>query len=146
VGKPSQQLKSPHTAPEPSGPVSFQGLLDSKTTHTGQAQVKSNTITERSEPGSSGSDLLFFNSELTRGGCRRRCRDMSGLSLCLCGESVHPGDVGSIRCQRTGCETTWVSTCVNCTGSRLNQQLSIIFAALGMRIQGLDIGLVRRAH
>ena len=113
----------PITAPELSGLSGFvspqlQVPVDSETTHAGQVQINSNPITptiERSEPELSGSDLLFFDSELTRMGCRQRCRDMSGLSLCLCGESVQPSDVGSIRCQRTGCETTWVSNGVDFT-------------------------------
>ena len=71
-------------------------------------------------PKPSGSDILFFDSAPTRVGHKRRCRDMTGLSLCLCGESVQPGDVGSIRCQRAGCETIWVSNCVDFATSRLN--------------------------
>ena len=60
-------------------------------------------------PEPSGSDVSFFDSEPTRMGSRQRCRDTGGLSLCLCGESVQSGDVGSIRCQSAGCETIWVS-------------------------------------
>jgi hypothetical protein len=33
-------------------------------------------------------DLLFFESEPTCTGRRQKCRDMSGLSQCLCGETV----------------------------------------------------------
>jgi hypothetical protein len=123
-------------------------LLDSETTHMGQAQIQSNPVAERSEPESSGSiplDILFLDSEPTRVGRRRRCRDMSGLSLCLCGESVQPGEIGSIQCQRAGCETIWVSKYVDFACPRLNL-LSIIFGVLGMRIQDQDIGLVRCAH
>ena len=47
-------------------------------------------------PEPSGSDAVFFDTELTHMGCRQRCRDMSGLSQCLCGERVEPDDVGSI--------------------------------------------------
>ena len=82
---------------------------------------------------------------LTRVGRRRRCRDMSGLSLCLCRESVQPCNVASIRCQRTGCETIWVSPCVAFAGPRPNC-LSIIFGVSGMRTQDQDTGLVRHAH
>lgn len=86
--------------PEPSysSSVSLQVLLDSKTTHMGEAQIKSNCITKQSEPESlaSSSDPLFFDSKLTHVGCRQRFRDMSGLSLCLCGVRVQPGDIGSI--------------------------------------------------
>jgi hypothetical protein len=52
---------------------------------------------------------FLLTSEPTRAGRKWKCRDMSGLSLCLCGVSVQPDSVGSIRCQRTGCETVWVS-------------------------------------
>lgn len=45
----------------------------------------------------------------TRTGRSLKRRDMSGLSLCLCGEAAVPGDARSIRCQRAGCETVWVS-------------------------------------
>ena len=69
---------------------------------------------------------------------------MSGLSLCLCGESVQPDDTGSIRCQRTGCETVWVSNCCEFAGSRLNR-VSIIFSVLGIRTQDQDAGLVMPA-
>lgn len=55
------------------------------------------------------SEPFFLTSELTRAGRRRKCRDMSGLSLCLCGVSVRPDSMGSIQCQRAGCETVWVS-------------------------------------
>ena len=139
----------PITEPEPSGSVLF--LPDSETTHIGvmgRAQIKSNPIAERSGPESSRSvppDILFLDSEPTRVGRRRRCRDMSGLSLCLCGESVKPSEIGSIQCQRAGCETIWVSKCVDFASPRLNL-LSIIFGVLGMRIQDQDIGLVRCAH
>jgi len=68
-------------------------------------------------------------------GCRQRCRDMSGLSQCLCGVSVQKGDLGLIQCQRDGCETTWVSNCVDFESSRLSlNRLSIIFSVSAMRI------------
>jgi hypothetical protein len=35
---------------------------------------------------------LFFKSEPMCVGQRQKCRDMSGLSLCLCGESARPDD------------------------------------------------------
>jgi hypothetical protein len=40
--------------------------------------------------------MLFFESELMYMGQRQKCRDMSGLSLCLCGDSTRPDDAGSI--------------------------------------------------
>ena len=93
------------------------------------------------------SDVLFFNTEPTRLGRRRRCRDMSGLSLCLCGDSAQPDGVGSIRCHKAGCETVWVSKCLDFVSSRLNlNRLSTIFSALTMRIYGLRIGHARHAH
>lgn len=52
---------------------------------------------------------FLLTSEPTRAGRKRKCRDMSNLSLCLCGISVQSDSVGSIRCQRAGCETVWVS-------------------------------------
>lgn len=137
------------TSPEPSGrtgPPSFQDLLDPKTTHAGQVQVESNPIIRQHEPDLSGS--LFFDSEPTRGGRKRKCRDMSGLSLCLCGECVQPGDIDSIRCHRTGCEMIWVSHCVDFVtfvGFTLSQH-SIIIGALGMGTQDLKIGFVRHAQ
>ena len=97
---------------------------------------------------SSGSDALFFDSEPTRGGRKQRCRDISGLSRCLCGESVKPDDGDSIKCRRAGCETVWVSNCVDFASSRLNQinKLSIIFVVLAMRVQDQDIGLATHVH
>ena len=71
-------------------------------------------------PKPSGSEVIFLDSEPTHVGCGRRCGDMSGLSLCLCGESAQPDDVGSIQCERTGCETVWVSSCSCFASSRLN--------------------------
>ena len=40
----------------------------------------------------------FLDSEPTRAGRKRKAKDMSGLTLCLCGERAKPGDVGSIQC------------------------------------------------
>jgi len=125
----------PITAPEPSGsalPEVDQVPPNSETTHIGQVQMKSNSIADQSEPELSGSDNLFFDSEPTRMGRKRRCRDISGLSLCLCGVSVPPDEEGSVQCQKAGCEMIWVSDCVDFAHSRLNQ-VSIIFGVLGMR-------------
>jgi hypothetical protein len=47
--------------------------------------------------------------EITHTGRRWKHKDMSGLSQCLCRESVLLGNVGSIQCQRAGCEMVWVS-------------------------------------
>jgi hypothetical protein len=52
-------------------------------------------------------------TEMTRAGRRSKRKDMSGLSLCLCGEGAEPHVAGSIQCQRAGCETVWVSILVS---------------------------------
>ena len=96
-----------------------------------------------SEP--SGSEVIFLDSEPTRVGCGRKCGDMSGLSLCLCGESAQLDDVGSIQCERTGCETVWVSSCSYFVSSRLNR-LSITSGVLGMRMQLQNTGLASHAQ
>ena len=93
---------------------------------------------------SPGLNPIFFDSEPTRVGHKRRCRDMSDLSLCLCGGSVHPGDVGSIKCNRAGCEMVWVSNSVDFESPRLNK-FSTISGALGMRRREQDNGFVRYA-
>ena len=131
--------------PEPSGSVFFKVPVDSEATHMGQVQTQSNPVAEQSEPKPDGSDILFFDSEPTRVGCRRRCRDMSGLSQCLCGETVGPGDAGSIQCQRAGCETIWVSKFDAFASSKL-KRLSIIFGVLCMTMRDHNIGPVRHVH
>jgi|SRR6266852_6634991 len=50
----------------------------------------------------------FLDSEPTRAGRKRKAKDMSGLTLCFCGERSKPGNVGSIQCQKAGCATVWV--------------------------------------
>ena len=49
-------------------------------------------------------DPLFIESEPTRTGRRRKCRDMSRLSQCLCGDTAKPNEEGSIQCQKVGCD------------------------------------------
>ena len=94
------------------------------------------------------STTLFFESEPTHVGRRRKCRDMSGLSLCLCSDSARPDDAGSIRCQRAGCETVWVSFTSN--SFRIlkdsNGTHSTTFNALGTRTYDQDHGLARPAY
>jgi hypothetical protein len=134
------------TSPEPSdrtGPASLQDLLNPKMTLAGWVQVEPNPITGWHEPNSPGS--LFFDSELTRRGHKWKCRDMSSLSLYLCGESMQPGDIDSIRCHRTGCKTIWVSHYVGFVGSTLSQH-SIIISVLSIGTQDLKIGFVRHAQ
>jgi len=135
-------------APEPSGSDLLQVFPNSETTvaaNTGQAQIQHNPITERSEPQSTGSELLFFDSEPTHAGRKQQCRDMSGLSQCLCRKSVPSGDAGLVKCRRVGCETGWVSKFVDFENSRLNQ-CSITFGVLDMRTQDPRLGLVRHAN
>jgi len=55
-------------------------------------------------------DPLFFESEPTHTSRRRKCRDISGLSQCLCGDIAKPNEEGSIQCQKIGCKTVWVSS------------------------------------
>jgi hypothetical protein len=140
VSVPVQNLVT-GTKPDLSGSVLLP--LDSEATHMGQIPTKIGPIPPEPEP--SGSDNVFLDSEPTRVGRRRRCRDMSSLSLCLCGESVRPGETSSIQCQRAGCETIWVSNCVDFASSGLNL-LSIIFSVLDMRMWVQGIGLARHAH
>ncbi|KAI0282665.1 hypothetical protein BC826DRAFT_1133945, partial [Russula brevipes] len=49
---------------------------------------------------------LSIISTPTRMGQRRKVRDMSGLSMCLCGDHAQAGNASSIQCQRAGCETS----------------------------------------
>ncbi|KAH9983678.1 hypothetical protein BJV77DRAFT_966643 [Russula vinacea] len=48
--------------------------------------------------------------KLTCTGRRSKCKDMSRLSLCLCGESAQLGITSSIQCQRARCETVWAES------------------------------------
>jgi hypothetical protein len=91
--------------------------------------------------------ITISEPELTRTGRRWKRKDMSGLSLCLCGERAPPGDAGSIQCQRAGCETVWVSNPVLLPlGSSMLNLLSTISNALGTRMHDLEAGLVRFAR
>ena len=93
------------------------------------------------------STTLFFESEPTRVGRRRKCRDMSGLSLCLCGESARPDDAESIRCQRAGCETVWVSLTFNTFRILTdNGTHSTTFDVLDTRTHDQGHGRVRPVH
>jgi len=51
---------------------------------------------------------LFLDSEPMHVGRKWKAKDMSRLSVCLCGENAKPGDVSSIQCQKAGCATVWV--------------------------------------
>jgi hypothetical protein len=86
--------------------------------------------------------------ELTPAGRRAKRWDMTGLSLCLCGERAQSGDTGSIKCQRAGCETVWVSgpSLLALEGSRLNDILSIILNVSTMRTHDQEIGFARLVH
>lgn len=122
------------------------------TIHPGPS-VNSHTTTTI-HPSTNGHNLPVDTSELqpfflalesTRTGRRRKCRDMSSLSLCLCGVSAQPESVGSIQCQRAGCETVWVSGpssfLLQFKGIWLNQY-SIIYNALGTLMWVQESGLV----
>jgi hypothetical protein len=90
---------------------------------------------------------FLLTSEPTRAGRKRKCRDMSNLSLCLCGISVQSGSVGSIQCQRAGCETVWVSdpfwrVATFYWNLMESIYLSIIYNALGMPMWVQESGLV----
>jgi hypothetical protein len=75
----------------------------------------------------------FLNSEPTHVWRKRKAKDMSGLTLCLCGECAEPGDVGSIQCRKAECATVWV--CYSATFDKFMADTahSIIFNVLGMR-------------
>ena len=77
--------------------------------------------------------------------CKQRCRDMSGLSQCLCSDNAKKDNAGSIQCKRVGCKTVWVSDCGDFASSRLNRA-SFIFDVLGIRMQVPKIGLARHAN
>jgi hypothetical protein len=97
----------------------------------------------------SGSDVqpFFFASEPTHAGRRRKCRDMSSLSLCLCGVSAQPDSVDSIQCQRAGCETVWVSDPFLLPFKRFWLNLySIIYNVLGTLMWVQESGLVMHAR
>ncbi|KAF8501131.1 hypothetical protein F5888DRAFT_1632900 [Russula emetica] len=51
---------------------------------------------------------IFLDSKPTCAGRKRKAKDMSGLTVCFCGEHAKPGDAGSIQCQKAGCATIWV--------------------------------------
>ena len=96
-------------------------------------------------------DPLFFESEPTCTGRRWKCRDMSGLFQCLCGETAKPNDEGSIQCQKVGCETVWVSSHSHdlplmCFDSLADSVLSITFSALGTGMYAHEAGPVIHVH
>jgi hypothetical protein len=102
------------------------------------------------EPTNLATDLITTaEPELMRTGRRGKRKDMSGLSLCLCGESALPGDARSIQCQRAGCETVWVSNpgLLPLGSSRLNLLwYSTTLNALGTTMCNLEVGPVRSAR
>lgn len=56
----------------------------------------------------SPTEPIFIDSEPTRAGRKRKAKNMSGLSVCFCGEHAKSDDVGSIQCWKAGCATVWV--------------------------------------
>jgi hypothetical protein len=87
----------------------------------------------------------FLDSEPTCVGRKRKAKDMSGLTLCLCEERAEPGDVGSIQCRKAGCATVWV--CYSATFNKFvaDTAHSIIFNVLGMRTHDQEAGYVSLA-
>jgi hypothetical protein len=56
----------------------------------------------------SSTEPMFLDSEPTRVGRKRKAKNISGLTVCLCGVRAKPNEVDSIQCRKTGCETVWV--------------------------------------
>jgi hypothetical protein len=88
---------------------------------------------------------IFLDSEPTHTGRKRKAKDMSGLTVCFCGERARPGDAGSIQCRKAGCATVWV--CYSATSNMFitNAAYSTIFNVLGMRTCNREAGLVSHA-
>ena len=63
-----------------------------------QSKVEESARVPEGEGSARVSDLdpLFIESKPTHTGQRQKCRDMSGLSQCLCGETAKPNKEGSI--------------------------------------------------
>ena len=115
-------------------------LLNSEPTHIG-------SLTEpimflNSEPTRAGSSTkpTFLDSEPTHAGRKQKAKDMSGLTVCLCGEHIKPGDEGSIQCQKAGCATVWVCDSATFDKSMANTSYSITFNVLGMRMHNQEAG------
>ena len=77
-------------------------------TYDVEAVLRTRSPTEAVLRTGSPTEPIFLDSEPTRAGRKRKAKDMSGLSVCLCGEQAKPNNVGSIQCQKAGCATVWV--------------------------------------
>jgi len=94
---------------------------------------------------SHGPEPVFLDSEPTRAGRKRKAKDMSGLTVCLCGERAKPDDVGSIRCRKAGCATLWVCCSTTFENFMTNTTYSITFNVLGIRTCDRKPGYVTHA-
>ncbi len=121
---------------EPTEPAP--ALVDSEPMQTEGEAAASEVSVRVSNP-----EPLFFESEPMCAGRRRKCRDMSGLSQCLCGDTAKLNEEGkeegSIQCQKVRCETVWVSSRfhnqpVMFFDSLANYVHSITFSALGIKM------------
>ena len=140
----SSRGDSTFEAQESPGPVPPPHMNTSIVHQSGGSQTPSNSL---STPVTDQSTTLFFESEPTRVGRRRKCRDMSGLSLCLCGESARRDDAESIRCQHAGCETVWVSLTSNTFRTLTdNGTHSTTFDVLDTRTHDQGHGRARPVH
>ena len=94
----------------------------------------------------SPTEPIFLDSEPTRTGRKRKAKDMSGLTVCFCGERAKPDDEGSIRCRKAGCATLWVCLPATFRIFIANTSYSIILNVLGIRTRGRGPGCVTHAH
>jgi hypothetical protein len=122
-------------------------FLDSEPMHT-QAGPSTEPAFIDSEPMHAGplAEPAFIDSEPTRMGRKRKAKDMSGLTVCLCGERAKPGDVGSIQCRKAGCATIWVSHSATLSEFMAETTCSIISNVLDMRMSDQEVGYVSLAH
>jgi hypothetical protein len=138
-GVPTCAIEGLGTGPEVST-QDIEAIMDGSLT----GPIFLNSELEPTRMGSS-TDPIFLDSEPTRVGRKWKAKDMSGLSICLCGEHAKPDDVGSIRCRKAGCATVWV--CCSTTFSKFvaNTTYSTIFNVLGMRMRDQGAGYVSHA-
>jgi len=111
---------------------------------SGPGEVSTYDIEALMETGSP-TEPTFINSEPTRAGRKRKAKDMSGLSVCFCGEHAEPGNASSIQCRKAGCATLWVCYSAMFDKFFADTPNSITFNALGIRTWGQGIGCVSHA-
>jgi hypothetical protein len=115
-----------------------------------EMQTEGEALTRVSNP---LADPVFFESEPTHTSRRWKCRDMSRLSQCLCGDTVKPNEEGSIQCQKVGCKTVWVSShfhnwpvlCFDLLANSVHSIISSVFN-LGTTIHVHETGSVMLVH